>query len=288
MDNNEFLKEKQNIREKMLRYSRAIREGRTPEDIDISSSDEILKKRVKNRKKAYDDFFNEEHEENNSKASIYLKEDLINIKLEEKKPFSLKFFSKLKRNKKDKNLKKQKEVDKKTHTLNLDQTSSKAFISSDQSQKIAFKNVEIPKKKDKVKKEEQAKFQDKNQNIQTKPKPQKKEKDKKITISKTEPEKESESKANTEVKSILLEGHTQAIKEERNLSFSHLLFAYLLVAFACIVFVPEVYIRTQIYYLSREIATLRSQESVLNEENKELKRKLEHMRFQNQILDYLD
>ncbi|ELZ6621999.1 hypothetical protein UXX22_001708, partial [Campylobacter coli] len=51
---------------------------------------------------------------------------------------------------------------------------------------------------------------------------------------------------------------------------------------------PQIYIRNQIYYLSREIATLRVEESVLDEENKDLKRRLEIMRFQNQILDYLE
>ncbi|EGB8909651.1 hypothetical protein H8P46_001809 [Campylobacter coli] len=90
------------------------------------------------------------------------------------------------------------------------------------------------------------------------------------------------------VKNVLLEGFGNATKEDKNLNFNHLLFAVLFVSFALVLFVPQIYIRNQIYYLSREIATLRVEESVLDEENKDLKRRLEIMRFQNQILDYLE
>ena len=86
----------------------------------------------------------------------------------------------------------------------------------------------------------------------------------------------------------MLEGFSAATKEDKNLNPNHLLFAILLVSFALFLFAPQIYIRNQIYYLSREIASLRAEESVLNEESKELKRKLENMRFQNQILDYLE
>ena len=93
---------------------------------------------------------------------------------------------------------------------------------------------------------------------------------------------------NEKTKNILLEGFSGAIKEEKNLSFNHLLFAVLAVSFVLFLFAPQIYIRNQIYYLSREIAELRAEENVLNEENKELNRRLEQMRFQNQILDYLE
>ena len=86
----------------------------------------------------------------------------------------------------------------------------------------------------------------------------------------------------------MLEGFSAATKEDRNLNSNHLLFAILFVSFALFLFAPQIYIRNQIYYLSREIASLRAEESVLNEESKKLKRKLENMRFQNQILDYLE
>ena len=92
----------------------------------------------------------------------------------------------------------------------------------------------------------------------------------------------------SQIKSVLLEGHKHATKDEKNLGKNQLLFAALCIAFAVLVFVPKIYITSNIYYLSRDIASLRTQESVLSEENKELNKKLENMRFQNQILDYLE
>ncbi len=95
-------------------------------------------------------------------------------------------------------------------------------------------------------------------------------------------------KNSLQVKSVLLEGHQHATKAERNLGVNQLLFAALCVAIALLVFAPKIYITSNIYYLSRDIASLRTQESVLSEENKELSRQLENMRFKNQILDYLE
>ncbi|EOH2067888.1 hypothetical protein ACLWR4_000951, partial [Campylobacter coli] len=112
----------------------------------------------------------------------------------------------------------------------------------------------------------------------------------KIEIEKSEiqPIKTEHNEDTQKVKNVLLEGFSNATKEDKNLNFNHLLFAVLFVSFALVLFVPQIYIRNQIYYLSREIATLRVEESVLDEENKDLKRRLEIMRFQNQILDYLE
>ncbi|HEC1747270.1 TPA: hypothetical protein R1699_001660, partial [Campylobacter lari] len=77
-------------------------------------------------------------------------------------------------------------------------------------------------------------------------------------------------------------------EENKNLSPKNLLYAGLMIAFALLIFFPQIYIRNQIYYVSRDIADLRSQELVLDEENKELKRQLEALYFQNQVLDFLD
>lgn len=109
-----------------------------------------------------------------------------------------------------------------------------------------------------------------------------------IEKSKIQPIKTEHDEDTQKVKNVLLEGFSNATKEDKNLNFNHLLFAVLFVSFALVLFVPQIYIRNQIYYLSREIATLRVEESVLDEENKDLKRRLEIMRFQNQILDYLE
>ena len=95
-------------------------------------------------------------------------------------------------------------------------------------------------------------------------------------------------KNSSQIKSVLLEGHQHATKAQKNLGVNQLLFAALCVAIALLVFAPKIYITSNIYYLSRDIASLRTQESVLSEENKELSRQLENMRFKNQILDYLE
>lgn len=56
---------------------------------------------------------------------------------------------------------------------------------------------------------------------------------------------------------------------------------------ATVFFGTAIYIRTQIYYDSRDISHLKESENSLLQENKSLKRRLEGMRFQNQIIDYL-
>ena len=64
---------------------------------------------------------------------------------------------------------------------------------------------------------------------------------------------------NEKTKNVLLEGFSAATKEDRNLNSNHLLFAILFVSFALFLFAPQIYIRNQIYYLSREIASLRAE-----------------------------
>ncbi|MBF7048284.1 hypothetical protein IY889_00785, partial [Campylobacter volucris] len=91
---------------------------------------------------------------------------------------------------------------------------------------------------------------------------------------------------NTEDKYELLD--SIKTEENKNLSLKHLSYVGVILIFALLVFFPQIYIRNQIYYISRDIADLRSQEWVLDEENKELQRQLEAIYFQNQVLDYLD
>ncbi len=281
----DFLKERQNIREKMLKYSRAINEGK-PLDEELKdefSSDDILRRRFKNKKKPLFEALEDSKETQGS--NIYLKEDLINVKLEEKQSFALKILSHLSKREK-------KKINKKTKKIF-------AFKKTKEKEaKIPEKeNPESPLKKTTQNTEEKAKILDsKNSNKEKSTEKSTTEsssppKDLKSTLKpqvfeNKEPQKTSED--NEKEKNVLLEGFSVATKEDKNLNPSHLLFAILFVSFALFLFTPQVYIRNQIYYLSREIAALRAEESVLNEENKDLKRKLENMRFQNQILDYLE
>ena len=76
-------------------------------------------------------------------------------------------------------------------------------------------------------------------------------------------------------------------KKEQNLDFRTLVSAYLGLFIALALFLPKIYITNQIYYISREIGDLSSKRDVLLEENRELRLKLERMKYKNQILDPL-
>ena len=100
MLDDEFLREKENIRKRMLEFSKGINEGKSVSELieqansdetgvsEPSTSDKIIKERIK---KGIKNPFEEE--------KIYLKEDLINVKLEEKKSLTTKLLEKFKRNK---------------------------------------------------------------------------------------------------------------------------------------------------------------------------------------------
>ncbi|CAG9470044.1 TPA: hypothetical protein R9127_000744 [Campylobacter upsaliensis] len=291
----DFLKEKQNIRQKMLKYSRAMTRG-IPMDEELKkeiSSDDILRRRVKNKRQ---NLFDDELFETNSskKSNIYLKEDLINVRLEEKQPLSSRFFVYFKQKKKQKNeSKKEKPEKKKSLIFNLKKfkKAEKELKKKPLEQVIITKastlnSSQNPPLKDK-KPQSKIPLEKENPSKKLEIKEEKKPLDIKTLQPQTEPLKEPQNES-IEAKDTLLEGFSKATKEERNLNANHLLFASLLLSFALFLFVPQIYIRNQIYYLSREIATLKAEESVLNEENKELKRRLENRRFQNQILDYLE
>jgi len=291
----DFLKERQNIREKMLKYSRAVTKGQ-PLDEELReeiSSDDILRRRF-SRKSIFDDF-----EPEDKKSSIYLKEDLINVKLEEKESLTLKVFSYLKEKKNKqksfKNNKKTKKIfslsfhKKGTKNLSMDLKKQKEFLlkapllkEEPKDQNSADEELHLHK--------QEADFFEKDNPHNKLFKTQKNNTfiKKPSKLPKTNALNLKNEEDNEKTKNVLLQGYENAVKEDKNLNFNHLLFVALLASFALVLFVPQIYIRNQIYYLSREITTLRSEENVLNEENKELKRKLENMRFQNQILDYLE
>lgn len=296
MLDDDFLKEKQNIRQKMLKFSRAINQGK-PLDDDLKeeiSSDDILRRRFKKRSNRFLDEIEEEQElKYTKKSNIYLKEDLINVKLEEKQSLAKKIFSKIKEKNKNQELKNKK-------SKKIFSFLKKKEIQIKQNKTLHHGTQEkiLPKdKKIEVKKIQNNKIS----SIQSAPKPDLKQslenlqkkiqtqeikteiKELEIQSIKTESNEDAQ-----KVKSVLLEGFSNATKEDKNLNFNHLLFAVLFVSFTLALFAPQIYIRNQIYYLSREIGTLRVEESMLNEENKDLKRRLEIMRFQNQILDYLE
>lgn len=407
MMDDEFLREKESIRKKMLEFSKGINEGKSVSELieqansdeagvsELSPSDKIIKERIK---KGVKNPFNEEKN--------YLKEDLINVKLEEKKSLKTKLLEKFKRNKTPKNagktpkkaknsaqiqgvknekgktaqsvnLREQDEDLKAKNLANLNQkssqqTSQKSLRQELLEQKKPLSDIEKRMQKSLINREKiletsalkseskpetkpprsKIKFRDsylspefssnmqdlKNENsasngtkrrfdetnsnfsfakdnktkaenklknkAEFQTKTQEKDLNSKSKIQGKSPEIQQsspnlldlaidfdlkkDSQNSLQVKSVLLEGHSHATKEEKNLGLNQLLFAALCLLFVLLVFVPKIYITSNIYYLSRDIASLRTQEGVLSEENKELSKRLENMRFKNQILDYLE
>lgn len=86
-------------------------------------------------------------------------------------------------------------------------------------------------------------------------------------------------------KSELLEDYDAEQKVEKNLDFRFLLLVYMVMFVAFLLILPKIYIKNQIYYMSRDISKLYSEYSILKEENRVLKQNLENIRFKNQILD---
>ncbi|EAH9315745.1 hypothetical protein ACOJ3U_001697 [Campylobacter jejuni] len=308
----DFIKERQNIRQKMLKFSRAINQGKPLDDDlrDEISSDDILRRRFKKKtpNKFLEEFDEEYEPKHTKKSNIYLKEDLINVKLEEKQSLAKKIFSKMKEREKEENKKTKKIFSfgrKKINEIKNIQTKPKIQTKNDQNpiqdkkeKKESIKSIEkIQKTEPKIQNSQtiekrpdikkQLDIKQSLENLQKKITPQE-NKQELPKPSNQNQEKQQNDEDTQKAKNVLLEGFSNATKEDRNLNFNHLLFAALLVSFALFLFAPQIYIRNQIYYLSREIAILRTEESVLNEENKDLKRRLENMRFQNQILDYLE
>lgn len=86
-------------------------------------------------------------------------------------------------------------------------------------------------------------------------------------------------------KNELLEEYDAQLKVEKNLDFRFLMLVYMVMFVAFLLILPKIYIKNQIYYMSRDIHKLYSEYSILSEENRVLKQNLENMRFKNQILD---
>ncbi len=86
-------------------------------------------------------------------------------------------------------------------------------------------------------------------------------------------------------KGELLEEYDNEQKREKNLDFKFLMLVYISMTIALLIVLPKIYIKNQVYYISRDINQLYSEYSILHEENKYLKQKLESIRFKNQVLD---
>lgn len=66
-----------------------------------------------------------------------------------------------------------------------------------------------------------------------------------------------------------------------------ILFLMLVLLVSLILFIPKIYLRNNIYYISKDINNLYSHYRSLKEENKFLIQQLEDAKFKNQITDSL-
>ena len=64
---------------------------------------------------------------------------------------------------------------------------------------------------------------------------------------------------------------------------SSLLFVFLTLLFLLVIFVPKIYLRNNIYYISKDINKLYTHYISLKEENTFLQQQLEDTKFKNQI-----
>jgi cell division protein FtsL len=76
--------------------------------------------------------------------------------------------------------------------------------------------------------------------------------------------------------------------KEKNLSIELLLYTFLAMALGFLLLLPMIHIKNQIYYYSRDISVLWSEYSILAEENKDLRQKIETVRFKHYVTDTLD
>jgi len=72
---------------------------------------------------------------------------------------------------------------------------------------------------------------------------------------------------------------------ENKMGWRFLLMTLLILAIVWLLLFPKIYLQSQVYYKSRDIAVLTGEYNVLKEENRILKTKVESIRFKNQVLD---
>lgn len=73
-----------------------------------------------------------------------------------------------------------------------------------------------------------------------------------------------------------------------NITLYELLLVFLFMLLVFIYTIPNIFIKNEIYYISRDISELRTKRDALFEENENLKRSIEMIRYKNEILDPLD
>ncbi len=66
-----------------------------------------------------------------------------------------------------------------------------------------------------------------------------------------------------------------------------IIIVFTILIFAIVVYFPKIYLRNNIYYVSKDVNKLYAHYISLQEENRFLSQQLEDMKFKNQIIDSL-
>ena len=82
-----------------------------------------------------------------------------------------------------------------------------------------------------------------------------------------------------------VEEHHAIQSTENKMGWRFLLTTLLVLAIFWLLFFPKIYLQSQVYYKSRDIAVLSGEYNMLKEENRILKTKVESIRFKNQVID---
>ncbi len=88
-------------------------------------------------------------------------------------------------------------------------------------------------------------------------------------------------------KSEILDAVDSVIAPSSMMGMPFLVIFLLAVFVSLLVIFPKIYLQSQIYYKSRDIAVLKREYNTLREENAIVKNEVETIRFKNQILDTL-
>jgi len=86
-------------------------------------------------------------------------------------------------------------------------------------------------------------------------------------------------------KNRLLDSIDDLYREYENLDFKVLLLVIVAFLVGFLLFVPKIYLKNEIYYISRDVGKLYGQYQTLKEENRDFKEKIEVMNFRNQVID---
>ena len=86
-------------------------------------------------------------------------------------------------------------------------------------------------------------------------------------------------------KDRLLDGFNEVLEGEANLSFKNLLYTLGAVGFVLALYTPKIYITNQIYKKSISLQRLEKELEYLRVERKEILRKIEHKKYQVEVLN---